>query len=318
MLFAALKMSGRALVCGAAVLLCSGAVRAQSVIAVDLYNKKIHVANGATVKRAVGGLAQIATALVALDWSDVTKVNLNVLATVSPNALQIAGANGLGFEPGDQLTLRDLIYASMMVSDSAAATVLGEFVGGDILRRRGQGGKPVDTFVTEMNRLAAREGCLQTRFQSPHGAEFGRSVTVSSASDMARLTLYALSRAPFRFYTNQRNRDITIYRAGQRFSVPLRNTNVLLGSGAIDGVKTGNSPASGGCVIISEERHGTVKKQADGKDAVFRHRMVVVVLGSAEPFNEALSLLRSGWNAYDGWFRAGRPVQDPKELLTSF
>lgn len=318
MFVAALKLSGRVLVCGTAAVLCAGAVCAQSTIAVDLYNKKIHVANGATVKRPVGGLSQIAAALVALDWSDVTKVNLNVLATVSPAALQIAGANGLGLGPGDQLTLRDLIYASMMVSDSAAATVLAEFVGGDVLRRRGAGGNPVQAFVSEMNNLAAREGCKQTRFMTPHGAEFGRSATVSSAADMARLTMYALSRAPFRFYTNQKVRDITIFRAGQRLAVPLRNTNALLGVGKIDGVKTGNTPASGGCVIITEERPGTVARQADGKDAVYRHRMVVVVLGSADPFAEAQSMLRSGWSAYDGWLHAGRPVQDRKELLGYF
>ena len=47
-----------------------------SVIAVDVYNKKIHVEQGGNVKRPVGGLAKIATALVALDWSDVTKVPL--------------------------------------------------------------------------------------------------------------------------------------------------------------------------------------------------------------------------------------------------
>jgi serine-type D-Ala-D-Ala carboxypeptidase (penicillin-binding protein 5/6) len=318
MLLAPVNLLQRVLPCAAAVVLCAGSALAQSTMAVDLYNKKIHIANGADVKRAVGGLSQIGATLVALDWSDVTKVNLNVLATVSPAALQLAGGNGLGLEPGDQLTLRDLIYASMMVSDSAAATVLAEFVGGDMLRRRGRGGNPFEAFVSEMNKLAAREGCKQTRFVTPHGAEFGRSVTVSSAADMARLTMYALSRAPFRFYTNQKTRDITVFRAGQRLEVPLRNTNMLLGVGTIDGVKTGNTPASGGCVIITEERPGTVARQADGKDAVFRHRMVVVVLGSADPFAEARSLLQAGWGAYDAWLRAGRPVQDRKELLGYF
>jgi serine-type D-Ala-D-Ala carboxypeptidase (penicillin-binding protein 5/6) len=298
-----------------AACLAFGVLRAQtSVIAVDLYNKKIHVAVGADVKRPVGGLAKIATALVVLDWSDVTKVPLNVLATVSPQALALAGFNDLGLQPGDQLTLRDLIYAAMMTSDNVAATVLAETVGGDILRRRGRGGDPVRVFVTEMNNLAAREGMKQTRFANPHGLDNGRG-TVSTATDMARLTLYALSRAPFRFYTNQKSRDINVLRAGQRLNVPLRNTNLLLGVGTIDGVKTGNSLQSGGCVIITEERPGTVMKQQGGQDAVFRHRMVAVVLGSADPFGEGQGVLRGGWNAYDQWLRQGRPVKDRAELL---
>ncbi|MEI6536355.1 MAG: serine hydrolase, partial [Verrucomicrobiaceae bacterium] len=262
----------------AAALLSARAAEAQaSVIAVDLYNKKIHLASGLNVKRPMGGLAKIATALVTLDWSDVTKVNLSVLATISPNAIQIAGYNGFNLQPGDQITLRDLIYASMMTSDNLASTSLAEFVGGDVLRRQGKGGDPIVEFVSQMNKLAAREGMTHTRFTNPHGFENSRTVPYSTAADMAKLTLYALTRAPFRFYTNQKTRDIVVFRAGQRVIIPLQNTNSLLGVGNIDGVKTGNTPQSGGCVIVSEERHGTVMKQADGHDAVFRHRMVAIV-----------------------------------------
>ncbi len=302
----------------AAILPACPAEAQASVIAVDLYNKKVHIASGLEVKRPVGGLAKIATALVALDWSDVTKVNLNVLATVSPNAIQISGFNGLNLQPGDQLTLRDLIYASMMTSDNLAATSLAEFVGGDILRRLGKGGDPIVEFVSQMNKLAAREGMKHTRFTNPHGFENSRTVPYSTAADMAKLTLYALTRAPFRFYTNQKTRDIVVFRAGQRMKIPLQNTNSLLGVGNIDGVKTGNTPQSGGCVIISEERHGTVMKQADGRDAVFRHRMVAIVMGSAEPFSEAQNLLRNGWSTYDNWLSQGRPVTDRMQLLSSY
>lgn len=303
----------------AAALLSARPAEAQaSVIAVDLYNKKVHIGSGVDVKRPVGGLAKIATTLVALDWSDVTKVNLNVLATVSPNAIQISGYNGLNLQPGDQITLRDLIYASMMTSDNLASTALAEFVGGDILRRLGKSGDPIVAFVNQMNKLAAREGMTHTRFTNPHGFENSRTTPYSTAADMAKLTLYALTRAPFRFYTNQKSRDIVVYRAGQRMSIPLQNTNSLLGVGNIDGVKTGNTPQSGGCVIISEERQGTVMKQADGKDAVFRHRMVVIVIGSADPFTEAQNLLRNGWSSYDNWLSQGRPLTDRMQLLSSY
>jgi D-alanyl-D-alanine carboxypeptidase len=303
----------------AAALLSARPAEAQaSVIAVDLYNKKVHIGSGLDVKRPVGGLAKIATTLVALDWSEITKVNLNVLATVSPNAIQISGYNGLNLQPGDQITLRDLIYASMMTSDNLASTALAEFVGGDILRRLGKGSDPIVEFVSQMNKLAAREGMAHTRFTNPHGFENSRTVPYSTAADMAKLTLYALTRAPFRFYTNQKTRDIVVFRGGQRMSIPLQNTNSLLGVSNIDGVKTGNTPQSGGCVIISEERHGTVMKQADGQDVVYRHRMIAIVIGSAEPFTEAQNLLRNGWNAYDNWLRQGRPITDRMQLLSSY
>jgi D-alanyl-D-alanine carboxypeptidase len=256
--------------------------------------------------------------LVALDWSDVTKVPLNTLATVSESDLQIAGSNSLGLAPGDQVTLRDLLYASMMSSDNVAATTLAAFVGRDISMRRKKGGDPVAVFVGEMNKLAEREGMKSTRFSNPHGTEMGRNGAVSNAADMARLSMYAISRAPFRFYTNQRSRDITVLRGGSPLRVPLQNTNALLGVGTIDGIKTGNTPASGGCVIITEERPGTVVKDQTGANVVYRHRMVAVVLGSADPFAESQSLLQQGWNTYDQWLQAGRPVTGPKQLLQGF
>ena len=100
--------------------------------------------------------------------------------------------------------------------------------------------------------------------------------------------------------------------------MPLGNTNQLLGVDKIDGMKTGNTPASGGCVVITAEKPATVLKQADGSSVVFRHRMVVVVLGSADPFGEARSLLYQGWSGYERWLAAGRPVTDPRQTLTGY
>jgi len=48
--------------------LLGGSLAAQSIIVVDTFNKKIHVGGNISQKRAVGGIAKIATALVAIDW----------------------------------------------------------------------------------------------------------------------------------------------------------------------------------------------------------------------------------------------------------
>ncbi|MFZ4763561.1 MAG: D-alanyl-D-alanine carboxypeptidase family protein [Roseimicrobium sp.] len=292
-----------------------GSLRADvSVIAVDVYNKKIHVEQDANEKRPIGGLAKVATALVALDWSEVTKVSLGTLTTVESGAAQWGG--GIGLAPGDQVSLRDLIYASMMTSDDDAATTLAAFVGNDINVRRDRRGNPIETFVDEMNKLAAREGMKRTHFANPHGSDAGRSI--STAADLARLSMYAISRAPFRFYTNQRSRSISVIRGGVPLSVTLQNTNSLLGTGTIDGMKTGNTAQSGGCIIVTEERPGTVMKDINGQDAVFRHRMVAIILGSGDPFTEGQGLLQQGWSAYEQWLASGRPIKSPKHLLATF
>lgn len=289
-----------------------------SVMVVDAFNKKVHVAGNAQTKRPVGGLAKIATAMVTLDWAEASKVGVGVLATVPSYAFQISDAGVIGLQPGDQVTLRDLIYATMMSSDNIAAITLGEFVGRDHLSRLGRAGHPMEEFVRQMNQLARREGATGTRFTNPHGLENSRPLPYSTAADIARLAIYAVSRPAMRFYTNQTSRDITIYRGGQQLSVSLKNTNQLLGLDHVDGVKTGNTARSGGCVVISAEKPSSVQVQEDNTSLIYRHRMVVVILGSANPFGEARALLHQGWAAYDRWLAAGRPITDKKQMLDHF
>lgn len=289
-----------------------------SVIVVDSFNRKVHVAGNANQRAAVGGLAKIATGMVTLDWAEASKIGVNILAAVPTYAPRMAGVNSLGLQPGDKLTLRDLIYATMMGSDDMAAISLADFVGRDHLYRLGQQGDPQTEFVRQMNQLAAREGATGTRFSNPHGYENTRATPYSTAADIARLSLYAVSRPAMRFYTNQRSRNITIYRGGSQLSVPVTNTNVLLGADNVDGVKAASTPRSGGCVALSAERPASVYKQADGSSLIYRHRLVVVVIGSSNPFGEAQALLSQGWNAYDRWVAAGRPITDQKQLLNHY
>jgi D-alanyl-D-alanine carboxypeptidase len=309
------SLSLMALILGASgVLVCAQS----SVMVVDSYNKKIHVASNANAKRPVGGLAKMVTGMVALDWAAASGVGVNVMAPVPAYAPQIAGLQTLDLQPGDKLTLRDLIYAAMMSSDNVAAITLGDFVGRDHLSRLGRGGDPLAEFVRQMNQLAMREGCKNTRFTNPHGMENTRVAPHSTAADMARLALYAAARPAMRFYTNQSSRDIAVYRGGQKLMVTVTNNNPLLGSDRIDGIKAASTPSSGGCVVVSAEKAPSVYQQADGASVIYRHRLVVVVIGSGNPFGEARGLLQQGWAVYDQWLNAGRPVTDARQLLSGF
>jgi D-alanyl-D-alanine carboxypeptidase len=314
-------LSSRALILGIgfSFLISGTALQAQSaVLVVDAFNKKVHVAADAQSKRPVGGIAKIATAMVTLDWAEASKVGVGVLATVPAYAFQISDAGSLGLQAGDQVTLRDLLYATMMSSDNIAAITLGDFVGRDHLSRLGRAGHPIEEFVKQMNQLAKREGARATRFTNPHGLENSRPLPYSTAADIARLAIYAVSRPAMRFYTNQASRSITIYRGGQQIAMTLSNTNQLLGVDRIDGIKASSTQRSGGCVVISAEKPPTVQVQADNSSLIYRHRMVVVVIGSASPFTEARTLLHQGWAAYDRWLAAGRPITDKRQMLDQF
>ncbi len=311
----------RVLILGICLTLASSIADLQaqpSVLVVDASNKKVHVASNAHARRPVGGLAKIATAMVALDWAEASRVGVGVLATVPAYAFDISDPGTVGLQAGDQLTLRDLIYATMMSNDNIAAITLGDFIGRDHLTRLGRYGHPMAEFVRQMNQLAQREGASRTRFTNPHGLESSRPQPYSTAADIGRLAIYAVSRPAMRFYTNQSSRHITLYRAGQQLSVVLKNTNQLLGVDRIDGVKAGHTARSGNCLVISAEKPASVQTQADNTSLIYRHRMIVVILGAANPFGEARTLLHQGWATYDQWMAAGRPITHKRQMLDHF
>ncbi len=286
-----------------------------SFVVVDHFNRKVHLAQGATQKRPVASLTKVATACVVLDWAELTQTNLSSMAVVPPQVVQLGAVpTPAGLAPGDQISLRDALAACIMASDNIAAYTLADHVGRSLLQRTGRSGDPASFFVRQMNELAAKEGMADTRFTNPAGLDHFRDVPTSTANDMARLAMYAIDKAGFNFYARLPERDITIVRGGQPLRVTLRNTNQLLGTASIDGVKTGLTQRAGGCVIVTAGRPSTVRTGPEG-DRVFRHRMVVVVLGSDDRFGLASALLRDGWGRYDAWLNAGRPVQTAEELL---
>ena len=88
----------------------------------------------------------------------------------------------------------------------------------------------------------------------------------------------------------------------------LRNTNELLGVNAIDGVKTGTTRKAGGCVAISAARPPESRQEGE-KHIITPRRLNVIVLGSADRFKVASGLLQRGWQRYDAWAAAGRPMK---------
>ena len=96
--------------------------------------------------------------------------------------------------------------------------------------------------------------------------------------------------------------------SGKMVEYKLVNTNELLGINAIDGVKTGKSARAGECVIISAARPPESIHNPDNSYTVTPRRLIVVVLGSTDRFNDAKRLLDNGWNLYDQWAAQGRPL----------
>jgi serine-type D-Ala-D-Ala carboxypeptidase (penicillin-binding protein 5/6) len=266
-------------------------------------------------KLQVGSLTKIATACVVLDWAERKSGDINGMVTIPPEAFQGITENNIGFQPGDSITLRDLLYAALVQSDNIAAYTLAYQVGSR-LESIEPGAKltPADVFVAQMNALAKQLKMERTRFVNPHGIDYKvKPLPYSTAEDMARLTRYAMDKPSFRFYVSQKERQISFNRAGHQLKYVLRNTNELLGKMGIDGVKTGTSARSGQCLILYANREPEVVRQGQ-METVYQRHLMIVLLGSANRFGEGEALLQRGWQLYDQWAAAGR-LAEPKKVL---
>ena len=291
---------------------------AQSWITVDATTGHILAQQDPLKKRQVGSLTKIATAMVVLDWAGKQGGDLAQVATVPPAAFTGMSENNLNLQPGDTLTLRDLLYAALVQSDNIAANTLADYVGRSLGSVSGPGANgesanSIDLFVRQMNALAKQLGMDRTRFLNPSGVD-NREKPYSTALDIARLTRYAMKSAGFRFYVSQKEREIAIGRGEQRLRYLLRNTNQLLGTDSIDGVKTGSTARAGECLVLSAARPSEVVPQGT-TTLVTPRRLIVVELASPDRFNEGAQLLATGWQLYDQWAAAGRP-NDPRLTIS--
>ena len=257
----------------------------------------------------IGSITKIAMAMVVLDWAKARGEDISQFATVPETVSALNSPNSIGLHAGDSITLRDALYAALLQSDNEAAETLAAHVG----RQLGAGKSDRDAvvfFVAQMNALARKLGMKNTRFLNSHGLDdLEKKLPYSTAGDVALLTNYAVSQTGFFFYTSQRERKISWKAAtGETQSYLLKNTNELLGTDGIDGVKTGTTRKAGACVVISAAKPPD-SRQVGEQHIIVPRRLTIVVLGAPSRFALGRSLLARGWSLLDQWAQAGRPMK---------
>ncbi len=225
--------------------------RRGAFIVADHKSGHILAASHAQDKLQVASLTKIATAVVVLDWVRLGGHTLDQMASVPAAALADDHDNPVGFQAGDEVTLRDLLYAALLQSDNIAADTLAAFVGRDLPGDPGV--SPTARFVVQMNALA-RKCTRSTPVSSTPPAWTPRSGPFPPRSTWPGITRKALDKADFNFFVAQKERRITLNRAGAKSDYLLRNTNELLGVDNVDGGKTGQTDRAGACLMVTSER----------------------------------------------------------------
>ncbi len=236
-------------------------VNALSAVVVEESSGRIIYNKNALEKRSIASTTKIMTALVALENG-----NPEDKVIVSKRAAAIGGSTA-GLREGEQYTLRELLYAMLMISGNDAAIAIAEHIGGS-----------VEDFAVMMNDRARSLGAVNSHFITPHGLD--RTDQYSTAYDVALITIEALKNPLFCTIVSTSSSNIPGH--------SLYNTNELLSSypGA-DGVKTGFTGQAGRCLVSTAKKNGM--------------RLISVVLGSPTRnarANASRSLLDYGFNNY--------------------
>jgi len=185
-----------------------------SYLVVDSQTGYVLIEQNAREKRQIASLTKVATACVVLDWAEKKGGDLGQLATISQGAFVGVEKNEVGWQAGDVVSLRDLLYAALVQSDNLAANALalrvGETLASAMPAESNSKITPATGFVAQMNALAKQLGMDRTRFVNPSGFDYKeRPMPYSTAIDLARLTRYAMNKASFRFYVSQKEREIS-------------------------------------------------------------------------------------------------------------
>ncbi|MDR3564979.1 MAG: D-alanyl-D-alanine carboxypeptidase [Negativicutes bacterium] len=174
------------------------------------------------------------TLLVALE-----KGNLDSVVKVSSRSAACEESS-LGLKPGDQITLRELLFGMMVVSGNDAAEAVAEHIAGS-----------VPDFVNMMNARATQMGLANTHFSNPHGLPDPIN-HYSTAYDLAQIAATGMQNPLFAKIVS-----IPEYIVHFLNRPPLRvtTTNKFLKMypGA-NGIKTGYTEAAGDCLVAGAKR----------------------------------------------------------------
>lgn len=196
-----------------------------------LYQKAAHE------KLPPASVTKVMTLLLVMEALESGKISMKDMVTVSPHAASMGGSQ-VFLEPGEQMSMDDMLKATVIASGNDAAVALAEHVAGS-----------EEGFVALMNQRAKALKMNDTNFINCTGLDAQGHVT--SAHDIAIMSAALLKHEAIKKYS-------TIWMDSLRGGAfGLANTNKLLKSyTGITGLKTGSTSVAKYCMAASAQRDG--------------------------------------------------------------
>lgn len=202
-------------------------VPCQAAILIDQDSGTVLYEKNADEQRPIASITKVMTLLLTFRALEEGSVTLDDLVPVSEHAYGMGGSQ-IWLEPGEEMTMNDMLKAICISSANDAAVAVAEYIGGSEA-----------AFVEQMNTEAARLGMASTQFRNACGLdEAGHLSTARDVATMSREML--LNHTEISDYCTV---WMDYLRDG---STQLVNTNKLLNSyDGITGLKTGTTGGAG-------------------------------------------------------------------------
>lgn len=236
-------------------------INGQSGILMESKSGRILYSYNSHKKLPMASTTKIMTALLAIE-----KGNLDNIVKIDSSCVGIEGSS-IYLRPGEEISLRDLIYGLMLRSGNDAAMAIAKYIGGS-----------VENFIDMMNKKAKELGAYNTNFANPHGLPDKNHY--STAYDLAIITREAMKNEEFKKIAKTR-----LWVADRKINQYFYNKNKTLWQyEGGDGVKIGYTKSAGRCLVASATRDNM--------------QLIAVVLNDGNWFQDCYRLFDYGFDNY--------------------
>lgn len=207
-------------------------ITSEHVILYNLNDNEVLYEKESTTKTQIASLTKIMTTIVALENID----NLEKEVTITKEAFKgISEYSQVGLKVGNKITIKDLLYGTMLPSGADAVNALAIDISGSI-----------DSFVELMNQKAQELGLNNTHFDNPIGMD--SEDNYSTAQDIATMLLYALKNDTFKEIFTAREYIIPSLNLSMKSTLIGYSRSYGLDISEITGAKSGFTDGAGLCL----------------------------------------------------------------------
>lgn len=240
-------------------------ISAQSYIVIDSDSGRIIGARNPNQKMPIASTTKILTTILAIESID----NIDQKIEVPSICTGIEGSS-VYLKPRQMVSIKDLLYGTMLRSGNDAATALAAYAG-----RENEKG-----FIAMMNEKASELGAFNSNFVNPHGLHDDNHY--STAFDLALISRHAMKNDIFKEISSAEK-----YKATSMNAFFYNKNKVVQEYEYGNGIKIGYTKAAGRCLVASAEKDGT--------------EIIVVVLNDNNWFQDSYKIFDWAFENYKSY-----------------